>query len=442
MDATAWDTPAAYVMLGAAVLVVLGVLVMGVASTPAHRLLGLSTQGPWWFSPAGGRTQGLVVAYVAALVAVAALVFVLADAWTGATSLAWTLAWSSAAVVLWATAARVARLVVRVATGGRGTWDEPLEADRVRVDDAGDDVDLRAARDAATADDWLPAAHLLAATDDADARFDRVSELAALAVRRSRWLEAWRDAEPASPDAQALHVQALVELAWMRRGSDWEARDVEGFLEALQAADRAADEALSVSPRDASVLASRLRIARGLQLGEVEHARRLAQLRDVAPLHRGGLAEALQFAAPKWFGSTETMFTFARSVSAEAPAGHATGLLVVVAHVEHFLELGERSSGAAQAYMESDATRAEIRAAADRWSAGGPSPVGRAWGHNLLAGAFWMAELPAEAAPHLAETARHLTSFPWMYAGEPSEVHANVRAWARARVGDAAIAPA
>lgn len=442
MDAAAWDTPAAYVMIGALALALIGLLVAVVASTPAHRLLGMQEGAPWWFSPAGGRTQGAVVAYVGVLVAVGALVYVVADAYVeDAGPLPWTLCWVSAVLVASGTVTRFGKLVVRLATDGKGTWDEPLEQDFVTVDDAGDDVDLHAARDAALAGEWRPAAHLLSATADPDARHDRVIELARVAARRPAWLEAWQEQEPSNPDGLAVGVNAAVERAWLRRGREYEANDVAGFLEGLEEADRQATTALAVAPRDASVLAARLAIARGLQLGHVEHGKRLAELRAVAPLHRGGLGEALQFLAPKWFGSSEQMFALAREVASAAPAGNAVGLLVVQAHLEQFMDLAAgRSQRAAEAHMESEGTRAELRAAADRWLSGGPSPVGRVWGHNLLAMAFWLAELPADAAPHLERTREHLCELPWGHAGEPRDVHAQVQAWARARVGAAPAA--
>ncbi|MBF0686587.1 MAG: hypothetical protein IR158_02310 [Cellulomonas sp.] len=437
MDAAAWDSPAAYVVVGALVLVVVGVLVAVVAASPAHRLLGMQDGAPWWFSPAGGKTQGAVVAYLGALVAVGATVLVVAGSYVGPT-LAWTLCWTSAALLLWATVTRFGKLAVHLATGGRATWDDPLESDYVQTDGAGDDVDLRAARDAARGGDWRPAAHLLAVTADADARHDRVVELATVAAVSPRWLETWLEAEPQARDALAVGVQAAVERAWLRRGTDYEVRDVEGFLAGLQEADAEATTALQVWPDDPSVLASRLAVARGLQLGKEEHERRLARLRAVAPLHRGGLGEALQFVAPKWYGSTEEMFGLARSVSWQAPAGDAVGLLVVVAHLEQYAHLLNRSQHAADSHIESPATRAELRAAAERWSSQEPSPVGRAWGHNVLAMAFWLADLPADAAPHLARTREHLLELPWGYLGDPREVHAQVQAWARARVGDVA----
>ena len=67
------------------------------------------------------------------------------------------------------------------------------------------------------------------------------------------------------------------------------------------------------------------------------------------------------------------------------------------------------------------------------------SPVCRAWGHNLLAFCGWLAEDPELAAPHLVHTRTELHPWPWLVTGEPRQVHAEVRAWARQRLADPGV---
>lgn len=430
-----FDSPAGTVAIGAVVFALIGLLVLWVAGTRAAPLLGMRDDSIWWFSPRGGRTQGLVVAYLAGIVAVAATVFVAVDA-VAPTTLAWTCCWSSAAVVVWATVTRVGRYAVHVATDGRATWDDPVEADFVEPDDALDDVDLRTARTAALAGDWLPAAHLLGATVDPDTRFARVEVLAYAAARRGRWLENWLAAHPDDPHALVVRGHAGVVRAWEIRGADWTPRDVDRFLDALHDAEEDITRAVESAPSDPSPLVSRLMTARGLELGVEEHEERLAALRRLAPFHRGGLSQVLQFKAAKWFGSTEEMFGFAREVSAQAPAGSAATLLVVAAHVEQYVALTSRSVALADKHMTSEATRSEIAAAEQRWLDGesGPSPVDKAWAHNLLGFTYWLTEQPERAAAHLAETKQHLAEWPWLYADDPTAVHARVQAWLRQRM--------
>ena len=434
------DSPAGTVLIGAVVLALIGLLVFWIGGTRASVLLGVREDSPWWFSPAGARTQGLVVAYLGAVVGVGSLVFLVVKAFLpDASALAWTLCWVSAVGFFAVTVTWFGRVVVPVATGGRGVWAEPAEGDYVDPDETLGDVDLRAARDAALAGDWRPAAHLLSATADPEARFDRLDALAHAGLRRSAWLDAWLRERPSDPHALALRAQLAVVRAWEIRGADWTPQHPERFLDALADAETYAREAVEVNPTDPSPHVTLIIAARGQQVDHDVLDRRFAALVALAPEHRQGHEQAMQYRCEKWFGSREEMFAFARDASARARPGSALALLVVQAHVEQWLVLsGPRGAK----HMASPETRAEIAAAEQRWLGGGPSPVGRAYGHNLLAFAWWLADDAAAAQPHLQETARHLAETPWGYAGEPSEAHAQVQAWARATARPAVPASA
>lgn len=436
-----FDSPAGTVAIGALVFALIGLLVFWVAGTRAAGALGMHTDGVWWFSRAGGRTQGLAVAYLGGIVALAATVFVAVES-VASPTLAWTCACATAAVVLWATVTRVGRYALHVATGGRATWDEPEEGDFVDPDPTLGDVDLSAALTAVTAGDWQPAAHLLGATADPDTRAHRVDVLAAASVRRGRWLDQWLATHPDDPHALVVRAHAGVIRAWEIRGGDWTPRDVDRFLEALEDAELDIQAAIQAAPHDPTPLVSRLRTARGLQLGAHEHEIRLAALRAMVPFHREGLCQALQFKAAKWFGSTDEMFAFARQASADAPAGSAATLLVLVAHIEHYMALSNRSPSLGDKHLTSDAVRAEVVAAEQRWLAGdaGPSPVDAVWAHNVLAFVYWLAEQPERAAVHLAETRQHLADWPWEYTGDPSVAHAHAQAWLRQRTPSVVVA--
>jgi len=154
-----------------------------------------------------------------------------------------------------------------------------------------------------------------------------------------------------------------------------------------------------------------------------------------APHHVQGSFAVLQTLCAKWMGSTEAMFGVARELAAEAPAGSAVCLLPVMAHVEQHLHLeGDRGGPPAAArHMTSGATRTELRSCVARWTAGPdgtPHPGARMFGHNLVAYAFWLADDPDGARPHLEAIGRALQEFPWGYSGEPGEVLGVARRWA------------
>lgn len=434
------DSVAGSVLIGALALAFIGLVTFAVAGSRAAFLLGIREDAPWWFRRAGARTQGLVVAYLGVAVAVGALASMGVNAvLDDARTLAWTAGWVSSVLVVAGTVTRVGRLVVDVASDGRATWDEPDAADFVEPDEALDDVDVRAAREAALAGDWQPAAHLLAATSDHDARFARLRVLASAAMRRSVWLDSWLREHPRDPHALALRAELAVRRAWEIRGGEWVPKDHDRFLDALADAEQCAREAIAVAPGDPSPHVTLLTAARGQQVDRDELDRRWAGLVALAPNHVEGHRATLQYKAAKWFGSADEMFEFARAASAQAAPGTVLALTVVIAHVEHFLMLSARSTKLADKHMQDPATRAEIAAAEARWRGpDGPSPVERASAHNLLAFAWWLAEDAPAAREHLAHTREHLSAWPWEYAEEPTTVHANVQAWARQRTSTAA----
>lgn len=430
------DTPAGYAFIGAVILVVIGLLVLAVASTRLAPVLGMREDARWWFSPAGGRTQGLVVAYVGALVAIGALVYLIVDpGLDGSPALAWTLSWMMGLGLLVLSGTRVARVAVSVASEGRTSIDEPDEALYVQPDGALDDLDLIAARTATEHGEWRPAAALLAASIDDDMRYARTTALAIQGLRRSRWLDSWLAARPTDPNAQAVKSMLAVRRAWELRGPDWEPRNAHAFLAALREAEEVTREAIDNDPTDPSPRAVLVEMARGQQVDADELDARARALFLLAPAHQGGHEAALHYRSAKWFGSDDEMLAAARASSTVAPPGSALALLVVTAHIEHYLSLIERSPTHAERYVRSPDVRSEVARAVAQWQAGpdGPSPINQAKAHNTLAFYFWLARDRANARPHLAHTLRHLDLWPWALVGDATQVHAVAQQWARAR---------
>ena len=430
------DNPAGYVFIGAATLVGVGAVVAAVASTRLACLLGMRRDARWWLSPAGGRAQGLVVAYGGALLAIAALVYLVVDPTLGAPpALAWVLAWLVGLSLLALTAVRTARLVIAVATDGRTPVDEPDESKYVEPDGALDDVELAAARAATEKGEWRPAAALLAQTVDADIRYARITALAVQGLRRSRWIDAWMLERPTDPHVLALRAMLAVRRAWELRGPDREPRNVHAFVAALQEAEEVTREAIDNDPMDPTPRALLVEMARGQHVDADEFESRARSLFLLAPLHQGGHEAELQYRSAKWHGSDGEMLAVARAASATAPAGNALSLLVVTAHIERYFTLVERSVAHAERYVRSIGVRTEVARAVARWQGDemATSPVNRSKGHNTLAFFFWLARDRVAARPHLARTLRHLDLWPWGLVGDPSHVHAVAQQWARSR---------
>jgi hypothetical protein len=433
------DPTGANVATTATIVVLLFALLYAIAGSPLGRLFGIRTDAPFLFNPTGVRAISLVVAYPAVLVAVWGLTYGVLAPHLETTALPVQVSFAAAGGVLILTGARFARFLT-FQVGGRTAVEGELRADEIiPADPIGDDVDLADALTAARRGEWQQAAALLAASGDVDVRYDRLWILAQESVHDSQWVEEWFAARPTDPMVHAVRAELAMQRAWAARGAAYadqtSDQQMRAFFTGLEQAQRLADRAIELAPDDPSPWATLVQMARGQQVSQEEFERRVQELFERAPHHVQGSFAALQTLSEKWMGSTDAMFGVARELAAEAPDGSAVCLLPVMAHVEHHLHLeGDRGGPAAAArHMTSGATRTELRACVARWMAGPdgtPLPGARMFGHNLVAYAFWLADDPDGARPHLEAIGRALNEFPWLYSGEPGEVLGVARRWA------------
>jgi hypothetical protein len=433
------DPTGANVAMTAAIVVLLFAFMYAIAGSPAGRLFGIRTDAPFLFNPTGVRAISLVVAYPAALVAVWGLVYGAVAQHVETTALPVQAGFAAAGGVLALTGVRFARFLT-VQVGGRTAVEGELSStDIIPVDPIGDDVDLADALAAARRGEWQQAAALLGATGDVDVRYDRLIVLAEQSIHDSQWVEEWFAARPTDPIVHTVRAELALQRAWAARGAAYAEhtsdQQIRAFFTGLEQAQRLAERGVELAPGDPSPWATLVQMARGQQVPEEEFERRVQELFARAPHHVQGSYAVLQTLCAKWMGSTEAMFGVARELAAEAPDGSAVCLLPLMAHVEQHLHLeGDRGGPPAAArHMTSGATRTELRACVARWMAGPdgtPLPGARTFGHNLAGYAFWLADDPDGARPHLEAVGRSLQEFPWLYSGEPGEVLGVARRWA------------
>ncbi|GLZ31061.1 hypothetical protein Lesp02_32500 [Lentzea sp. NBRC 105346] len=187
-----------------------------------------------------------------------------------------------------------------------------------------DDRELRAAEAAARAGDWEQAAALVAGTWlDWDRRAVVVHALAGIAAHDDTWLEKWRAARPDDRDLAVVHADALVQLAWLVRGSARASRTTaeqfDGFHRVLVQAEEAARHATRVLPDDPTPWGTLLTLARGLSYDHDAFERLWDELVKRDPHHRAGHEQALQYWCGKWSGSHELMIDFATRAAAKSP---------------------------------------------------------------------------------------------------------------------------
>ncbi|MFJ9781699.1 DUF4034 domain-containing protein [Amycolatopsis sp. NPDC101161] len=195
------------------------------------------------------------------------------------------------------------------------------------------DARLAEAVAAYRAGDWQPGAALLADLGtDWDRRAFAVQQLGDAAADDDAPVKAWRVTGTA--DAEAVHAQGLVALAWQIRTSFAAERVSEdqwaGFFRVLEQAEEAVRAAAAAAPADPTPWYTMLTIARGRQYGNDAFREVWAELVARDPVHRQGHEQALQYWCAKWFGSHEQMFAFADEAVAKAPK--LAGLGLVAAH--------------------------------------------------------------------------------------------------------------
>lgn len=433
------DPTGADVATTAVVVVLLFAVMYAIAGSSLGRLIGVRPEYPFLFNPTGIRAISVVVAYPALLVAVWGLTYGLIAPHVQTAALPSQAGFAAAGGVLVLTAARFARFVTFL-IGGRTAVEGELSPDEIiPADPVGDDVDLAHALEAARRGEWQQAAALLGATGDADVRYERLWILAQESVHDSQWVEEWFAARPDDATVHAVRAELAVQRAWAARGAAYAdqtgEQQLRAFSTGLDQAERLANRAIELAPADPAPWATLVQMARGQQVPQEEFERRTQELFERSPHHVQGSLAVLQTLCEKWMGSTDAMFGVARELAAEAPDGSAVCLLPAMAHVEHHLHLesGRGGPAAAARHMTSGATRTELRECVTRWMRGPegtPMPGARMFGHNIAAYAFWLADDPDGARPHLEAIGRSLNEFPWEYSGEPGEVMGVARRWA------------
>lgn len=144
------------------------------------------------------------------------------------------------------------------------------------------------------------------------------------------------------PLAGTLLAAREVGLAWEARGSDrgntvtpamWD-----GFRSFLVRAEQRLIEVCARQPGFAPPWEVRLTTARGLQLGVAEARRRYQRLGAVSAHDLLGQESMQQMLLPKWFGDWDQAAHFTWQCANEAPPGSPNPALVVLFHVERWVD--------------------------------------------------------------------------------------------------------
>ncbi|GGM32004.1 MULTISPECIES: hypothetical protein [Micromonospora] len=294
---------------------------------------------------------------------------------------------------------------------------EQQESPALSIDPAQGDPTAEALIAAFELRDWPTARDLLTPVTDPDDRAFCLGVVAQVDGVQD-WIGEWIDAEPRSTLPMLVKGAHALHRAGQARGSARAAQTSQEqfreFHKGLKFAENCLDEVVDRDPEDVTARALLVQSARGRQVDPAEARRRFDAVVERYPWHRVAHEAMLQYLCRKWSGSHEEMFEFARGAAAKAPAGSTLGKLVMVAHLEMWVDLpiGEDAD-----YIGQPEVLAELNAAADhsvrhpdyRRRPGWPNV------HNAFAMAFAMAGDLSSAAEQFEVIGDLVTPFPWQY---------------------------
>lgn len=285
----------------------------------------------------------------------------------------------------------------------------------INRDDLAPFPELVAVRTAAQRGDW---AGVRAAYAILDAETDRTTAVRIVGEVTG----AERFLDPAADDetdtlARTMLARRHVAIGWTARGrlpaQHVSARQFAAFHDHLRRAEQLLIDVTAREPDNLAAWTTRLMTARGLGLGLSEAERRWAHIARHDPHHFPAQAQLLQQLCPKWSGTLDKLHAFARDRAEAAPPGSLSPVLVVQAHLEHWVN----SEGYERAnYLRSPQVQQSVADAA-RKSVLHPDfrPVyGWANAHSYFALLQSSAENWAAAAIHFRAAGPYIESDPWV----------------------------
>ncbi|MDG4796294.1 hypothetical protein [Micromonospora sp. WMMD1082] len=259
-------------------------------------------------------------------------------------------------------------------------------------------------RGALAAGDWA-ALRALVDAQDAHGRTVLVGQVGELPDAEGQLRKMLAD-QPEDPLAGAMLGAYLIRAGWRIRSAEQaqyvSRQQFAQFFDHLRRAEQVLIDVTARHPEDAAAWTQRVTSARGLQLGQAEARRRYDRLAAHHPHHLPAQSSLLQQFCPKWSGTWERAYAFARECTAAAPPGAPNAVLVVEAHLERAIDHGNLS--AAGEFLRGPQVRAEIHEAAHRsiWHPEHRNDWGWVWVRSTFAFAFCLMREWTPAAQQFA----------------------------------------
>ncbi|GAA3374515.1 hypothetical protein GCM10020367_38680 [Streptomyces sannanensis] len=271
------------------------------------------------------------------------------------------------------------------------------------------------------AQDWAGVADVFAQLQDEDQKASAAGVVGRTAGSE-HFLRQTADRLPSETLPRVLLADRLIaqgaEIRTAARAKDVSREQFDAFHDHLRRAEALLIDVCAMEPGNALAWLLRITTALGLQLGRSETRRRYDRLAEHHPDHWAAEGALLQQLCPKWGGSWEAAFAFARECAAAAPPGSPCHTLIAQVHLERWLDLGGREGAA---YLSSPGVRAELQAAAASSVFHPRFRAGFHWvsAHGYFAAVHSLAGNHADAAPHFRALGDRATEHPWDYLGDP-----------------------
>ncbi|MEV8513516.1 hypothetical protein [Dactylosporangium sp. NPDC051484] len=296
-------------------------------------------------------------------------------------------------------------------------------------DPAGPYEELRELRRAVTRRDWPAIAGLFERLDDPNDHEFAARLVADVADSEGFFGEA-AQREPGTL-ARTLYGTRLISAGWDvrtgARATDVSRSQFAAFHDYLRRAERVLIDITAEEPANSTAWVARIKVNRGLELGQNEARRRYDRLSRFVPHLYIAQANLVQQFCKKWGGSVEKVRAFGVECMRSGPDGSLASLALVEAHLEIAFEVGH---GERAGYWQRPDVRAEIEEAANRSVR---HPAFRAGyraltAHNLFALAFNQLGDHAAARHHFMAIGNHGSGFFWGYLGDEQAVFEAARA--------------
>ncbi|MEU2611131.1 hypothetical protein ABZ570_06000 [Micromonospora sp. NPDC007271] len=293
----------------------------------------------------------------------------------------------------------------------------PVHLPAVDADPAAAFPEVNAMRAALAARDWLGVRQLLDPRDWAwrSLLVNAVDDVDGV----DQFLRQVLARQPDDTVAATMLAAYLVGAGWKIRTAqraEYVSREqFDRFHEHLRQAEQLLIDVCAREPGNVLAWQERLNTARGLGLGQAEARRRYDRLARYAPHQLSAQSTLLQQLCPKWGGTWEAAFAFARERALAAPEGAQNAVLLADAHFERFCSLD--SDGERAAYAQ------DPRVVHDIWTAAQRSVLHPGFRHEpgwvatRSVFAYWFGLIGqwAAAAAQFAALGHLASEYPWSY---------------------------